>query len=165
MNPQKRASQEETETENYREFLTTFAAGQSFGIPILQIQDVIADQAVTKIPLAPKEILGSLNLRGRIVTAIDIRQSLGIAEDESDKKEKTHRMGVVVEYHNELYSLVVDGVGDVLNLPDSQYESIPPTLNPLWRNVSDGIYRLKDNLLIILDVPKLLEIINAEHKK
>ncbi len=165
MNAHQNAAHDNIKSENFREFLTAYAAGQSFGIPILQIQDVIADQNVTKIPLAPKEILGSLNLRGRIVTAIDIRESLGITEDGNDNPKDKHRMGVVVEHKGELYSLVVDGVGDVLNLPDSQYESTPPTLNPLWRNISDGIYRLQDNLLIILDVPKLLEIINAEHTK
>lgn len=135
-----------------REFLTINIAGQMFGIPILQVQDVLGEQRITRIPLAPSQIAGSLNLRGRIVTAIDVRICLGlppIAERSSD-------MSVVVEYDAELYSLIIDNVGDVMSLPDHQFESSPATLDPNWRSVSLGIYRLDNMLLVILDIPKLL---------
>ena len=135
-----------------RDFLTIFINGQMFGIPILQVQDVLGQQKVTKIPLSPPQVSGALNLRGRIVTAIDVRTCLGLpATDDTSK-----RMSVVVENDHELYSLTIDQVGDVLSLYDDDYESTPATLDPAWRSVSLGIYRLSGKLLIILDVPKLL---------
>jgi purine-binding chemotaxis protein CheW len=135
-----------------RDFLTVHIAGQLFGIPILQVQDVLGQQRVTRIPLAPPQIAGSLNLRGRIVTALDVRKCLALPAYEGQKKE----MSVVVEHDNELYSLIIDAVGDVLSLEDRDFEQTPATLDPLWRSVSMGIYRLEGNLLMILDVPKLL---------
>lgn len=134
-----------------KEYLTILIGEQRFGIPILQVQDVLRQQAVTRIPLAPPEIAGSLNLRGRIVTAIDVRKRLGMPPATSAQK-----MSVVVEHDNELYSLIIDRVGDVMNLEDDIYEPTPSTLDPAWRDISSGIYRLKGELLIILDVPKFL---------
>lgn len=135
-----------------KEFLTIIIAGQRFGIPILQVQDVLGQQRVTKIPLAPPEVAGSLNLRGRIVTAIDVRCRLGIEARPEGAKE----MSVVVEHDNELYSLIIDTVGDVLTLQDSEFENTPATLDSAWREISSGIYRLDGELLVILDVPKFL---------
>lgn len=139
-----------------QDFLTINIADQRFGIPILQIQDVLGDQNVTTIPLAPPEVAGSLNLRGRVVTAIDVRRRLGLERMEDEDSASKKSMGVVVEHHDELYSLIIDGVGDVLRLKDDDFENTPPTLDPLWRNISDGIYRLDNDLLIILDIPKFL---------
>ncbi len=139
-----------------QDFLTINIADQRFGIPILQIQDVLGDQNVTTIPLAPPEVAGSLNLRGRVVTAIDVRRRLGLERMEDEDSSGKKSMGVVVEHHDELYSLIIDSVGDVLRLKDDDFENTPPTLDPLWRNISDGIYRLDNDLLIILDIPKFL---------
>lgn len=137
------------------DLLTVMIGGQRFGIPILQVQDVLGEQTVTKVPLAPPEVAGSLNLRGRIVTAIDVRTRLALPpyEDSSHK-----RMGVVVEHDHELYSLVIDKVGDVMSLSGDDFESNPPTLDPLWREVSAGIYRLQGELLVVLDIPRLLNV-------
>jgi len=137
-----------------RDFLTIYIADQIFGIPVLQVQDVLGEQRVTRVPLAPPAIAGSLNLRGRIVTAIDVRTCLGLPARE---KADGQVMSVVVENQGELYSLNIDKVGDVLSLPTKDYEQSPATLDPTWRSVSQGIYRLKDRLLVVLDVPKLLE--------
>jgi purine-binding chemotaxis protein CheW len=104
-------------------------------------------------PLAPPSIAGSLNLRGRIVTAINMRACLDMA----DRAPGAKTMSVVVENKGELYSLMIDSVGDVMNLPYSDYEKNPATLNPQWRALCQGIYRLKDKLLVVLDVPRLLE--------
>ena len=139
-----------------REFLTIIIANQRFGIPILQVQDVLGEQTVTKIPLAPAEVAGSLNLRGRIVTAIDVRCRLNIEPRGSAHSE----MGVVVEHEYELYSLIIDGVGDVLKLKNENFEATPATLDPLWREISSGIYRLEDELLVILDVPKFVSTVH-----
>jgi purine-binding chemotaxis protein CheW len=139
-------------TADRKEFLTIKINGQMFGIPILQVQDVLGEIFVTRIPLAPPQILGSLNLRGRIVTAIDVRKCLGLEPlAETDK-----RMSVVVMYDDELYSLIIDNVGDVLTLQDKDFEQNPATLDIIWKSVSLGVYRLDGQILVILDVPKLL---------
>jgi purine-binding chemotaxis protein CheW len=133
-----------------RDFVTMKVGGQLFGIPVLQVQDVLNPQRITKIPLAAPEIAGALNLRGRIVTAIDMRTRLGLPA--TDKA----RMSIVVEYKTELYSLLVDEVGDVMSLTMKDYENSPPTLDARWRDVADGVYRLDDRLMLVIDVAKLL---------
>lgn len=145
-------------TDQSSDYLTIIISGQMFGIPVLQIQDVLGPQKVTRIPLAPPEVAGSLNLRGRIVTAIDVRRRLGMDAAEAGKN---RNMSVVVEHQDELYSLVIDRVGDVLTLHEKDFEDNPPTLDPLWRNVSMGVYRLEKELLVILDVARLLGSIKS----
>lgn len=136
-----------------KDFLTIIIAEQRFGIPVLQVQDVLREQAVTKIPLAPPEVAGSLNLRGRIVTAIDVRKRL----DLPPKKDGASSMSVVVEHNNELFSLIIDRVGDVLSLENDLFEKSPSTLDPAWKEISTGIYQLEKELLVIMDVSKLIE--------
>ena len=140
------------------DYLTLTIAGQIFGIPVLQVQDVLGEQRVTKIPLSPPEVAGALNLRGRIVTAINVRKKLDLEEDDNFD----HQMSVVVEYEQELYSLIIDEVGDVLTFDDEHYESTPATLDPLWRSISQGIYRMENRLLMVLDIPKLLTSVHTE---
>src|SRR6185437_14291022 len=96
---------------------------------------------------------GSLNLRGRIVTAIDLRTRLRLPP----LPEGQHGMSVVVDYGGELYSVMVDAVGEVLSLSDETAERNPATLDPVWREVSGGIYRLDKSLLIVLDVARVLD--------
>ena len=94
-------------------FVTMTVANQIFGIPVLKVQDVLGPQRIAHVPLAPVEVLGSLNLRGRIVTAVDVRTRLGLPP----LADNTSSMSVVVEHDNELYSLVVDKVGEVMSSP------------------------------------------------
>lgn len=141
-----------------QDFVTMTIAGQLFGIPVLTVQDILGQQKITRIPLAPPEVAGSLNLRGRIVTAIDVRLRLGLAAREPG----VQAMSVVVDHRGESYSLLVDAVGEVLSLKSSDYERNPPTLDARWRDFSDGIYRLNGQLLVVLDVAQLLQIGRAE---
>ncbi len=136
-----------------QDYVTMFIDGQMFGIQVLTVQDVLGPQKITRIPLAPREVAGSLNLRGRIVTAVDVRLRLGLRNAAEDNK----GMSVVVDQNGELYSLMVDQVGEVLTLPAAKFERNPPTLDPMWREFSAGIYRLEDKLLVVLDVAKLLD--------
>ncbi|WPZ37081.1 chemotaxis protein CheW [Thalassobaculum sp. OXR-137] len=130
-----------------------------FGIPVLLVHDVLGPQRITRIPLAPAEIAGSLNLRGRIVTAVHVRRRLGLEPLPADQK----TMSIVVEHHGDLYSLIVDSVGEVLMLNLDNFEPHPPTMPSHIREISVGIYQLKDNLLVILDVSNLLDFIGQEH--
>lgn len=145
-------------TEEAREYVTMTVADQLFGIPVLTVQDVLGPQRITRIPLSPPEIAGALNLRGRIVTAIDVRRRLALPARSAD----TSSMSVVVDHKGELYSLIVDAVGEVMSLPADSYERNPATLDPRWREVSGGIYRLKGKLLVVLEVARLLEMRRAD---
>lgn len=136
-----------------RDFVSVTVADQLFGIPVLQVQDVLGPQRITRIPLAPPEVAGSLNLRGRIVTAIDLRVRLGLPAQSGGAP----KMSVVVDHGDELYSVLVDSVGEVLNLQTSAVERNPTTLDPVWRDVSAGIYRLNGKLLVILDVARVFD--------
>ncbi len=135
------------------EFVTVTIANQLFGIPVLSVQDVLGEQRITRVPLAPSEVAGALNLRGRIVTAINVRERLNLPPRPADDP----GMSVVVEHQGEPYSLLIDSVGEVLSLPADRYERNPATLNPAWRDVSEGIYRLDGGLLVVLGVERLLD--------
>ena len=141
------------------DYVTMMVTGQMFGIPVLTVRDVLGPQRMTPVPLSPPEIAGVLNLRGRIVTAIDVRCRLGLPVRAAGDRS----MSVVVENKGELYSLVVDEVGEVIALPDEQFERNPPTLDLRWRDVSTGIFGMKGRLLVVLDVPALLRIGAAAH--
>ncbi|MFM2044267.1 MAG: putative purine-binding chemotaxis protein Chew [Pseudomonadota bacterium] len=140
------------------DFVTASIADQMFGIPVLQVQDVLGPQKITRIPLAPPEIAGSLNLRGRIVTAVDVRKRLGLPPRPPEIK----GMSIVVDLKGELYSLMVDNVGEVLSLSSDQFERHPATMDQRWREVSTGIYRLQSTLLVVLEVSRLLNFTNME---
>jgi purine-binding chemotaxis protein CheW len=135
-------------------FVTLKVADQLCGVPVLGVRDVLGTQSIARIPLAPPEIAGSLNLRGRIVTAIDVRCRLGLPPVAPG----TPRMSVVAEQGGELYALLVDQVSEVMTLPASAFERNPPTLPPSWAAYSTGIYRLQDRLLVVLDVGRLLTL-------
>lgn len=135
-------------------YVTLTVADQLCGIPVLGVRDVLGGQAITRIPLASREIAGSLNLRGRIVTAIDLRRRLSL----QDASAEAERMSVVVELGGELYALLVDQVSEVMTLAAGDFEHNPPTLSPQWSEFSAGIYRLQERLLVVLDVARLLAI-------
>ena len=139
-----------------RDYVTMSIDDQMFGIPVLTVQDVLGPQNIARVPLAPPEVAGSLNLRGRIVTAIDVRPRLGLPKRENG----ISAMSVVVEHENELYSLLVDSVGEVLSLNSRDYQRNPPTLGARLREFSDGIYRLNGSLLVVLSVGSLLDFGN-----
>jgi purine-binding chemotaxis protein CheW len=134
------------------EFVTMSVDGQLFGIPVLLVQDALKAQKITRIPLASREVAGALNLRGRIVTAIDVRRRLGLPDRENNEA----GMNIVVEHGGELYSLIVDSVGEVLKVDADTFERNPATLDAAWKSFCKGIYRLDGNLLLSLDVANLL---------
>jgi purine-binding chemotaxis protein CheW len=140
--------------EEDRQFVTLTIADQLCGVPVLGVRDILGEQTITRIPLAPEEVAGSLNLRGRIVTAIDLRRRLGLPA----APQGARRMAVVAEQGGELYALLVDQVSEVMTLPASAFERNPPTLPPTWAAYSTGIYRLQDRLLVVLDVGRLLTL-------
>ncbi|WP_421731113.1 chemotaxis protein CheW [Brevundimonas sp.] len=127
---------------------------QTFGAPVLSVQDVIAPVRIDRVPRAPPEVAGSLNLRGRIVTAIDMRRRLGMAPRAPDQA----HMSVIVEGAGELYALQVDDVGDVLWLDPAEREPQPITLAAEWRGLCSGLYRLDADLVLVLDIDAVLAL-------
>ena len=144
------------------EYVTVEVAGQLFGIEVINIHDVFQPTSLTHVPMVPPEVRGVLNLRGRIVTAIDARQRLGLPEAENEDQAI---MAIGVEIDGESYGLIIDGVGEVLRLEGRDCEAVPSNMDPRWQQVSKGIYRLDDRLLIVLDIEKMLNIEEAEQPR
>jgi purine-binding chemotaxis protein CheW len=140
--------------ETMTEYVTATVAGQLFGLPIARVQDVFVLDRLTRVPLAAPEIAGVLNLRGRIVTAIDMRRRLGLAPAGEARK----RMAIGIEYKGESYGLLIDVIGEVLNLPSSGREGNPVNLEPQLARVSAGVHRLEDRLLVVLDIDRVLDL-------
>ena len=134
------------------DYVTIMIEDQLFGLPIHEVQDVFTPDAITKVPLASPEIAGVLNLRGRIVTAIDLRTRLGLPS----KGEDEHRMAVGIDNNGESYGLIIDKVGEVHRLKKSDFEPNPVNLDPRWAGVSAGVYRLDNSLMVVFDVDKIL---------
>ncbi len=133
--------------------LVTMRLGaQRFGIPDQHVRDALKDQKIAPIPKAPPEVAGSLNLRGRIVTVIDLRQRLGVPGAYSAAP-----MFIVVDFKGEYFSLLVDAVGEVMTIPTASIEPNPSNLSLHWREVAEGVCLLKEDLLVILDIHALLE--------
>jgi purine-binding chemotaxis protein CheW len=144
----------ETATGRIKEYVTATIGGQLFGLPIQRVQDVFTPERVTRVPLAPPEIAGVLNLRGRIVTLIDMRDRLGLGQRDNDAP----AMAIGVESAGESYGLLIDAVGEVLKLDDAGREANPINLDPRLARVSAGIHRLDGQLLMLVDVDRVLDI-------
>jgi len=136
------------------ELVSIWLDKQLVGIPVSQVQDILGPQRITAVPRAAVEIAGVLNLRGRIVTAIDLRVRLGMAPRGADARS----MSVVVDHKGELYSLLIDQVGEVLEAPLDRFEADTGALSPAWRELASGVFRLDRRLLVLLDVGRVLQI-------
>lgn len=121
-----------------------------FGAPIAEIHDVIQRQQTTRVPHAQPNIIGLLNLRGHIVTEIDMAKTLEIEAE--DNHEKSGQYSVVINYNAELYSLVFDGIGDVIDINGNTLERLPETVNRKWFAMSKGVFRMSDKLIVVLDL-------------
>jgi purine-binding chemotaxis protein CheW len=136
------------------DFVTVVTGGQLFGLKLERVRDVFVPRRLSRVPLAPPEVAGLLNLRGRIVTAIDLRERLGL----DSRSDDIVPVAVGIEERGELYGLIVDKVGDVLRLAKSSYEPNPVNLDNRWAGVCSGVYRIEGNLMVVLDVDKVLEL-------
>ena len=137
-------------------WLAVFIHGQTFGLPVLRVRDVIASPVINAVPLAPAEVAGSLNLRGRIVTAIDMRARLGLAPRAPDAKVMCAIVELGEGVQSEHYALLVDEVGDVLSLGADIWEKSPVTLTAEWQSLCSGLFRLEQGLMLALDVDSII---------
>ena len=142
---------------NTKQFCTFFVNGLFFGIEVLKVQEVIRYQEMTRVPLAPATIQGLINLRGQIVTAVDLRRRLELPPREADQLP----MNVVVRSEDGAVSLLVDEIGDVVEIQDDIYEQPPETLKGVARELVQGVYKLKERLLLILDTERTVTLNTA----
>jgi purine-binding chemotaxis protein CheW len=139
---------------NTKQFCTFFVNGLFFGVDVLKVQEVIRYQGMTRVPLAPATIQGLINLRGQIVTAIDLRRRLELPPLEGEQLP----MNVIVRSEDGAVSLLVDEIGDVMEIQDDIYEQPPETLKGVARELVQGVYKLKERLLLILDTEKTVSL-------
>jgi len=135
-------------------FVTFTVASQLFGVPVIRVQDILTPDAIAPVPGGPKQVRGLINLRGRIVTVIDMRTHLSLPKAAGGSS----GMCVTVEARGDFYTLFVDSVGDVITLPRNLREGNPATLDQVWRDVADAVYRTDQGLLVALHVDRLLAI-------
>jgi len=133
-----------------RQFATFTLAGATYGVDVLRVQEALRYQARTPVPLAPAGIAGLVNLRGQVVMTIDLRPRLGLAPLAADAEP----MMFVVQVDGEPISLLVDEIGDVMDVEESQFETPPDTLPASLREVILGAYKLEGSLLLALDVDR-----------
>lgn len=133
------------------EYVTVMLGGQEFGIPIFAVYDILNEQRMTPVAQASDEIAGVMNIRGRIVTAIDARRRLGLPREAGSRC-----MNVVVHHKGEPYALVVDAVGEVRPVGRDSFERNPPNLDPAWAELCEGVHRLDGGLLLIMNVDQLV---------
>lgn len=129
--------------------------GQLFGVPVKHVRDVLSQCKIESIPLAPKEVAGVLNLRGRIVTALDIRYVLELEPLASNASV----MSVMIEVDGELFCIQVDEVGEVMRILKDRVGRTPENLDMGWQDIAQGIVQMENELLIIVDAERLLQII------
>jgi purine-binding chemotaxis protein CheW len=137
-----------------QQFCTFFLDGHVFGTPVPKVQEVIQSQEMTRVPLAPEVVSGMINLRGQIVAAIDLRRRLGLPDRPSGQMP----MHVVVRTNDGAVSLLVDEIGDVIEVGESTLESPPETLQGFAREVVKGVYKLSGRLLLSLDIDRVVDL-------
>jgi len=140
-----------------KQFSTFVVDGLFFGVEVEKVQEVIRYQEMTRVPLAPLVVRGLINLRGHIVTAVDLRRRLELHERPAGQLP----MNVVVRSEDGAVSLLVDEIGDVLEVDEETFEGPPETLSQRARELIPGVYKLRDRLMHILDTGKAVNLANA----
>lgn len=137
-----------------RQYCTFYADDMYFGIWVREVQEVLQYQDMVRVPLASPVVRGLINLRGQIVTAIDLRRRLELP----DRSDDVDPMNVVVRTDDGAVSLLVDQIGDVVEVDESTFESAPETLRGRARELIEGVYKLDGQLLLILDPHKAIDL-------
>jgi purine-binding chemotaxis protein CheW len=143
-----------TAEETGGQFASFFVDNLLFGVEVLRVQEVLRYQEMTSVPRAPEVIEGLINLRGQIVTAIDMRRRLGLPS----RGEGRSPMNIVVRAEDGAVSLLVDEIGDVVEVEEAAFEAAPENVDARIRDLTTGMYKLKDRLLLILDTRKAIEV-------
>jgi purine-binding chemotaxis protein CheW len=137
-----------------RQYSTFSVDNLFFGIEVLKVQEVLRYLEMTCVPLAPDVIQGLINLRGQIVTAVDMRRRLGLNKRSADELP----MNMVVRSEDGAVSLLVDEIGDVLEVDAASYEPVPESVPRKQRELIRGVYKLDGRMLLVLDTERVLQI-------
>lgn len=137
-----------------QQFTTFWLAGNLYGVEVEHVQEVLRSQALTRVAQAPDAVAGLLNLRGQVVTAIEMRTRLGLGPRAEDDK----AILVVVRLRGEVVSLLVDAIGDVADVAEDAFEVPPDTLSGPVRELIRGAYKLDGRLLLALDVSRAVDV-------
>ncbi len=143
------------------QYSTFFVEDLFFGIDVLQVQEVLRYQEMTRVPLAPVVIEGLINLRGQIVTAIDMRRRLRL----KPRSEGETPMNMVVRTEDGAVSLLVDEIGDVIEVGPETFEPPPDNVDPAVRQLLWGIHKIRGRLLLILDTATTVDLATSELQK
>ena len=134
--------------------LVTFSIGEEeFGVNILQVQEIIRTMDITKVPRAPEFVEGVINLRGKVIPIVDMRSRFGLEHKEHDKYTRI----IVIEIEMIIVGFVVDSVSEVLRIPANSVQPPPPVVAGMESDYIDGVGKLDDRLLILLDLDSLLD--------
>ena len=137
-----------------RQFTTFYLRGLYFGIDVAHVREVIRCLPLTRVPTAPSVVLGLVNLRGQIVTTLDLRRRLALAGDDAATASPIHVIVDASEFAEGIVSLRVDQIGDVVEVDEALFEPPPATLHGIGRQLIRGAYKLPDRLLLILDIER-----------
>jgi purine-binding chemotaxis protein CheW len=146
--------EQNSEAMQHYQCITLRVAGSVFAIPIAHVEDVFANHLVTPVPLAPHAVVGLLNLRGKVVTALCLTERLNLSTQTPPPRKMVVGLGI----DNETFGLLVDGVGDVLELSIDKREPVPPHFDTRWSHLASGVHQTSDGLLVELDISALLDI-------
>ena len=139
--------------------LVTFSIGEEeFGVNILKVQEIIRTMEITKVPRAPAFVEGVINLRGKVIPIIDLRRRFGLTSKQEDKDTRI----IVIEINSIIVGFVVDAVSEVLRIPASTVEPPPPVVAGVESDYINGVGKLKERLLIMLDLDRLLSTEDME---
>lgn len=147
-----------------RQLCTFFLDDRMFGLDVLRVQEINRIQQLTPVPLAPPAVRGLINLRGQIVTAIDLRERLGFpprdaaSRDPSSPDPASRPVNIIVPSDDGPVSFLVDEVGDVIDVDDRDFEPPPATLDPAAKAYTLGVYKLPDRLLLVLEIEPILQL-------
>ena len=143
-----------TPADNMTEYVTAIIGGQLFGVPITRVQDVFVPDRLTQVPLAPPEIAGLLNVRGRVLTVVNMWKRLDVERKETSNRQ----LALGVELHDESYGLLIDQIGEVLKVAAASREDPPINLDRKLAHVCTGVHRLDGKLMLVLDLDRILDL-------
>jgi purine-binding chemotaxis protein CheW len=138
------------------QYSTFFVSGRMYGVDVSRVQEVVRPMPMTRIPLAEKFVKGLINLRGQVVTAISLHDLFNLKENAT-----TELMNVICKADGILVSLLVDDIGDVIELETRNCESVPNTITESVRQYMTGVYKVGDDLMSVIDVDKIFKVLNG----
>jgi len=134
------------------ELLTCRVGAQWLGLQVKQVREVVMPQQCTDMPLSADAVMGLINLRGRVITQLDVRKVIGLA----DRDSKDYRVAIVETLSGEDFGLVMDEVGEVIDLDPDAFERTPQTLDRVWQDVSEGVLKQEDRVVVLVNVERFI---------